>query len=89
MKDCGTLLLQYMLHQNRSLTGEDKSVSDGSEERRVGDASVDRLGPDDAGRSASSDLRIGRNCYRCLRAYSDACVPGRAGGGVQILCSVR
>ena len=48
----------------------------------MGDALVARLGPHEAGRSASCDLRFEKIGYRGLRAYSDACVLGRASGGV-------
>ena len=47
-----------------------------------GDAPVDRFSPDDADRSASTDYRVEAISYSGLRAYSDTCVPKRAGGGV-------
>ena len=82
------MLLQYLLQQNRSLTGENQPASDGKEVKTCGwrlafqNAPVDRLGPNDAVRHAGSDPRIERIRYRGVRARSHAGVPGRAGGGV-------
>ena len=89
LKDWRTLLLQYLLQKNRSLTGEDKPVSRKSGVKILwGNAPVDRLSPKKTDRSNRSNLRIERSCDCAVWAYSVARVPRHTSGGVQTPSSV-
>ena len=82
LKDWTTLLLQYLLQQNRSLTGEDKAASDRSEVKKCGGMP---LLTDLALMMRTNPLALIfglRDFVTVVHGPTVTCVPGRAGGGV-------